>query len=148
MNPVVLEHLTEQAEKARTEAARLLAEERHNKQKIAQQLATLQHYRQDYAVQLQAQLQQGLAGHLLQNYQRFLASLEAAIQRAEQALTTQQQKVDQQQQHWLQQQRTLASYETLQERQHQAALHQMNQREQKLNDELSIAMYLRNRASQ
>lgn len=148
MNPVVLDHLIDQAEQARTEAARLLAEERHNKQKIAQQLATLQHYRHDYAVQLQTHLQQGMAGHLLQNYQQFLYSLDSAIQRAQQALLEQEHKVDQQQQHWLQQQRALASFETLQERQHKAAMYQLNKREQKLNDELSIAMYVRQRASQ
>lgn len=145
MNSVVLAHLTEQAEKARNEAARLLAEERQNKQKIAQQLQTLQQYRNDYAVQLQQQMQNGIAGHLLNNYRHFLASLDSAVKRAQEALLSQQSKVDKSQQHWQTKQRKLASYETLADRKASAAVKVANKREQKLADELSLAMYMRQR---
>ena len=145
MNSVVLAHLTEQAEKARNEAARLLAEERQNKQKIAQQLQTLQQYRNDYALQLQQQMQAGIASHLLANYRQFLASLDNAVQRAQEALLNQQSKVDKSQQHWQTKQRKLASYETLVDRKEAAAMKVMNKRDQKLADELSLAMYMRQR---
>lgn len=145
MNSVVLAHLTEQAEKARNEAAKLLAEERQNKQKIAQQLQTLQQYRNDYAVQLQQQMQNGIATHLLTNYRHFLASLDHAIQRAQNALLDQEGKVDKSQQLWQTKQRKLASYETLVDRKQAAAIKVANQREQKLADELSLAMYMRQR---
>lgn len=145
MNSVVLAHLTEQAEKARNEAARLLAEERQNKQKIAQQLQTLQQYRNDYAVQLQQQMQNGIAGHLLANYRQFLASLDSAVKRAQEALLSQQSKVDKSQQHWQTKQRKLASYETLTDRKAAAEVKVANKREQKLADELSLAMFMRQR---
>ena len=145
MNSVVLAHLTEQAEKARNEAARLLADERQNKQKIAQQLQTLQQYRNDYALQLQQQMRAGIASHLLNNYRQFLASLDVAIQRAQNALLNQESKVDKSQQHWQTKQRKLASYETLAERKHTAAVKVANKREQQLADELSLAMYMRQR---
>lgn len=146
MNTVVLAHLTEQAEKARTEAAQLLAEDRQNKQKIALQLQTLQQYRNDYAEQLQHQMKQGMASHLLNNYRQFLGSLDHAITRAQDALLDQQQKVDSSQQHWMTKQRKLASYETLSDRKQVAAQRVMNKREQKMADELSLAMYMRQRA--
>lgn len=147
MNSVVLAHLTEQAEKARTEAAQLLAEERQNKQKIALQLQTLQQYRNDYAEQLQLHMQQGIASHLLTNYRQFLLSLDSAISRAQNALVDQQTKVDNSQQHWMSKQHKLASYETLHGRQQTAAQRVTNKREQKLADELSLAMHMRQRAS-
>lgn len=145
MNSVVLAHLTEQAEKARNEAAKLLAEERHNKQKIAQQLQTLQQYRNDYATQLHDQMQHGMATHLLNNYRQFLASLDYAVQRAQNALVDQESKVDKSQQHWQTKQRKLASYETLSDRKQAAAVKVANKQEQKLADELSLAMYMRQR---
>src|SRR5690554_372291 len=135
MNSVVLAHLTEQAEKARNEAAKLLAEERHNKQKIALQLQTLQQYRNDYAAQLQDQMQHGMASYLVNNYRQFLASLDYAVQRAQSALVDQETKLDKSQQHWQTKQRKLASYETLSDRQQAAAVKVANKREQKLTDE-------------
>lgn len=147
MNSVVLAHLTEQAEKARTEAAQLLAEDRQNKQKIALQLQTLQQYRSDYAEQLQLHMQQGIASHLLNNYRQFLLSLDSAVSRAQDALVDQQTKVDHSQQQWMTKQRKLASYETLHGRQQTAAQRVINKREQKLADELSLAMHMRQRAS-
>lgn len=145
MNTVVLAHLTDQAEKARNEAAKLLAEERQNKQKIALQLQTLQQYRNDYAVQLQQQMQNGIASNLLSNYRQFLASLDSAVTRAQNALVDQENKLDKSQQFWQTKQRKLASYETLVDRKQAAEVKIAMKREQKLADELSLAMYMRQR---
>ena len=51
--------------------------------------------------------------YITYNYQQFLASLDAALVRARQALTAQQKRVQQSQQHWQQEQRKLSSYDTL-----------------------------------
>ncbi|PWW13767.1 MULTISPECIES: flagellar export protein FliJ [Pseudidiomarina] len=143
MNSTALSLLTERAEQARTEAAVLLASERQNKVKISQQLQVLQQYRNEYAAQLQQQLQAGLPTVMVTTYRRFLSSLDQAITQAQQALVQQQQKVAHSTKHWQQQQQQLQSYQTLAQRQQDKAQQQQNKREQKLADELSIAMYVR-----
>lgn len=143
MNTIALAQLTEQAERARNEAAQLLASERQNKQKIAAQLQTLQGYRHEYRVQLQRQLLDGLAPATIATYQQFLRSLDHAIIQAQQALQQQSTKADQVQQLWIEKQQRLQSFTTLGERQQQVLRKQVQQREQKLADELTTTMYAR-----
>jgi len=86
-----LDMLTDLARDARDQAGKLLAQERQTQQQTEAQLQSLNRY----------------------NYQQFLASLDAALVRARQALTAQQKRVQQSQQHWQQEQRKLSSYDTL-----------------------------------
>ena len=87
-----LDMLTDLARDARDQAGKLLAQERQ----------TQQHAMRD-----------GIDPATMYNYQQFLASLDAALVRARQALTAQQKRVQQSQQHWQQEQRKLSSYDTL-----------------------------------
>lgn len=145
MNSVALAHLTEQAEKARTQAAQLLAEERNNKEKIAQQLQMLQQYRHEYAMQLQQQMRIGIQSTMLTTYRAFLASLDRAIQQAQNALAQNEERVAKTKEKWLEKQRRWQSFDLLKERQDVTARDQQERAEQRHNDELSLTMYLRNR---
>ncbi len=143
MNISVLSHLTEQAEKARNNAAIALSEDRNNVTKIMQHLTTLQSYRRDYAEQLQQQMKNGIQTAILKTYQQFLASLDDAIGRAQQALLQQEQQTNVSQEQWLKKQQKLRSYETLHTRIQTNASRDAQKREQKIADELSTAAFLR-----
>ncbi|WP_258807820.1 flagellar export protein FliJ [Pseudidiomarina sp. CB1] len=145
MNSVALAHLTEQAEKARTQAAQLLAEDRNNKEKIAQQLQMLQQYRHEYALQLQQQMRIGIQSTMLGTYRAFLASLDRAIAQAQEALAQNEERIAKSKQKWLEKQRRWQSFDLLQERQHTSIKQQRERAEQRQNDELSLTMYLRHR---
>ncbi|BCA90315.1 MAG: flagellar export protein FliJ [Halomonas sp.] len=108
-----LDMLTDLARDARDQAGKLLAQERQNQQQTEAQLQSLNRYRVEYAERLQHAMRDGIDPATMYNYQQFLASLDAALVRARQALTAQQKRVQQSQQHWQQEQRKLSSYDTL-----------------------------------
>lgn len=143
MNQSTLSYLTEQAKTARDDAAKLLATERHNKQRIAQQLEMLKGYRNDYASELQRQLLDGLAPATVATFRAFLTSLEDAIERAEATLMQQDQRLDKSQSHWQQQQQKLQSFNTLQSRQSSRAMRDRIRAEQRLADEFTTNLTAR-----
>lgn len=108
-----LDMLTDLARDARDQASKLLAQERQTQQQTEAQLQSLNRYRVEYAERLQHAMRDGIDPATMYNYQQFLASLDAALVRARQALTAQQKRVQQSQQHWQQEQRKLSSYDTL-----------------------------------
>ena len=108
-----LDMLTDLARDARDQAGKLLAQERQTQQQTEAQLQSLNRYRVEYAERLQHAMRDGIDPATMYNYQQFLASLDAALVRARQALTAQQKCVQQSQQHWQQEQRKLSSYDTL-----------------------------------
>ncbi|MFI8749741.1 flagellar export protein FliJ [Vreelandella lionensis] len=108
-----LDMLTDLARDARDQAGKLLAQERQTQQQTEAQLQSLNRYRVEYAERLQHAMREGIDPATMYNYQQFLASLDAALVRARQALTAQQKRVQQSQQHWQQEQRKLSSYDTL-----------------------------------
>ena len=108
-----LDMLTDLARDARDQAGKLLAQERQTQQQTEAQLQSLNRYRVEYAERLQHAMRDGIDPATMYNYQQFLASLDAALVRARQALTAQQKRVQQSQQHWQQEQRKLSSYDTL-----------------------------------
>ena len=108
-----LDMLTDLARDARDQAGKLLAQERQTQQQTEAQLQSLNRYRAEYAERLQHAMRDGIDPATMYNYQQFLASLDAALVRARQALTAQQKRVQQSQQHWQQEQRKLSSYDTL-----------------------------------
>ncbi|CAM4131470.1 flagellar export protein FliJ [Vreelandella rituensis] len=128
--------LIELARNSRDQAGLSLANERKNEQQTVAQVESLGRYRQEYAQRLQTSMRQGIDPASMYNYQQFLASLDAALVKARQALAAQQQRVTQSQQYWQQEQRKLSSYDTLASR--RAAEQQRNeqQREQKTSDDL------------
>ncbi|XKE45449.1 flagellar export protein FliJ [Halomonas organivorans] len=136
MSRSALDNLTELAREARDKAGQKLAGERQNAAQIVAQLESLQRYRREYAQQLQAALRQGIDPASMHNYQRFLASLDEALERARQALAEQRQRVERSQRQWQQEQRRLTSYDTLAERRAQAHRRAEQRREQRATDEL------------
>ena len=105
-----LDMLTDLARDARDQAGKLLAQERQTQQQTEAQLQSLNRYRVEYAERLQHAMRDGIDPATMYNYQQFLASLDAALVRARQALTAQQKRVQQSQQHWQQEQRKLSSW--------------------------------------
>lgn len=141
-----LDTLIELTREAVDNAGRNLAGARRNQQQAQAQLDTLQHYRQEYSLRLQQAMQEGMEPASLLNYQAFLRSLDDAIDRALQSLGEQARQVGQHQQHWLEQQRKLNSYDTLINRRVQAEQLRDSRSDQRLTDELSAQLRLRGNA--
>ncbi len=78
----------------------------------------------------------GIDPATMYNYQQFLASLDAALSRARQALAAQQASVQQSQKNWQQEQRKLSSYDTLASRRLLEEHRRSERHEQKTNDDL------------
>ncbi|MDM7482521.1 MAG: flagellar export protein FliJ [Halomonas sp.] len=131
-----IDMLTGLARDARDQAGKLLAQERQTEQQTEAQLASLSRYRVEYAERLQQAMREGIDPATMYNYQQFLASLDAALSRARQALAAQQKRVQQSQQNWQQEQRRLSSYDTLASRRLLEEHRRQARHEQKANDEL------------
>ncbi|GGW70105.1 flagellar export protein FliJ [Halomonas sp. 141] len=131
-----IDMLTDLARDARDQAGKLLAQERQTEQQTEAQLASLSRYRVEYAERLQQAMREGIDPATMYNYQQFLASLDAALSRARQALAAQQKRVQQSQQNWQQEQRRLSSYDTLASRRLLEEHRRQARHEQKANDEL------------
>ncbi|MGA4493944.1 flagellar export protein FliJ [Vreelandella venusta] len=130
-----LDMLTGLARDARDKAGKLLAEDRQTQQQTEAQLQSLNRYRAEYAERLQKAMRDGIDPATMYNYQQFLASLDAALSRARQALVAQQKRVQQSQQHWQQQQRKLSSYDTLTSRRLSEEHRRQERYEQKSSDD-------------
>ena len=148
MSKSSLDTLIELASDARNEAAQLLASERNNSQLAAAQLSALEGYRNEYMMQLQTVMDEGLDLATLQNYQAFLASLEKAISQARDGLKYQEQKVVNCQQNWQQEQRKLSSYDMLRLRRKEQLRQQERRQESRANDEISANFMQRTREQQ
>ncbi len=138
--------LSDLARDARDQAGQLLAGERQNERQVAAQLESLNRYRLEYAERLQQAMREGIDPASMHNYQQFLASLDAALLRARQALDAQQQRVEQSQQHWQQEQKRLSAFDTLVSRRDAERLRQEARREQRISDEMAAGRLLRQRA--
>ncbi|MFW3614476.1 flagellar export protein FliJ [Billgrantia antri] len=144
--PSQLAMLSELARDARDQAGRLLASERQSERQVAAQLESLNRYRLEYAERLQQAMREGIDPASMHNYQQFLASLDAALQRARKALDAQQQRVEQTQQQWQQEQKRLSAYDTLVSRRDLERQRQEDRREQRISDEMATGRLLRQRA--
>ena len=138
--------LSDLARDARDQASQLLAGERQSERQVASQLEALNRYRFEYAERLQQAMREGIDPASMHNYQQFLASLDAALQRARQALDAQQQRVEQSQQQWRQEQQRLSAFDTLVSRRDAERQRQEARREQHINDEMAAGRLLRQRA--
>lgn len=68
-----LDTLTELAREARDQAMQHLASARRDERQVADQLSSLEHYRQEYAERLHQNMRSGIDPATLHNTQRFLA---------------------------------------------------------------------------
>lgn len=148
MSQTSFETLTELAREARDKASVLLAQEQQNQQQIVRQRDALTEYRHDYARELQKHMLHGLEPGMLETYRHFLSSLDQAIERANQALAAQQERVSASRQTWRSEQQRLTSYETVQERQQQRQQRKARRQEQKQADELASQLVQRQLAYQ
>jgi len=137
MNQTPLDTLIGLVRDARDGAARLLAGERHSERQLAEQLAMLEQYRNEYWERLHEHMRGGMDAVRLQDYQGFLASLDNAIVQATKAIGEQKQRVSLRQQQWQQEQRRLTSYDALSQRRHAALRLQEARCEQRRNDEFT-----------
>ncbi|HSH49805.1 MAG TPA: flagellar export protein FliJ [Halomonas sp.] len=142
-----LDTLISLAQEARDQAIQSLADEQRSARQIADQLAALGAYRQEYAARLNATMREGISPSSMHNYQQFLASLDDAMARAQRALADQQQRVGHSQQHWQRQQQRLASYDTLAQRRRTQRRREEQRREQRLSDDLVNSRLARRRRS-
>lgn len=130
-----LDTLIELARRSRDDTGRALAEDRQQSLQVAGQLETLHDYRQQYAEQLQDLLRRGTDAATLHNYQRFLRSLDGAIERARGTLEQQEQRVANSHKQLQRQQRKLTSYDTLASRRMERQRRDEQRRELRQNDE-------------
>ena len=130
----VLELMQTRADEATQQLARLIANERDARNK----LAMLQHYRDEYATRFRQAAQNGLSLREWHNYQEFLNRLDEAIAAQSQTVTQQARNTANGQVHWQQQRKKLKAFDTLSER-HQARENAREQRQdQKVQDEFAL----------
>lgn len=141
-----LDTLIEQSRDARDRAGQVLARDRRTEQLTAQQLDTLQGYRHEYHRKLHAALMAGMNVGELNNYQRFMQSLDVAIGNAGVRLKQDGNKVTTSKQQWRARQQQLSSYDTLASR--RAAREQARQarQEQRRSDEATTNTQARQRS--
>ncbi|MCQ6261717.1 flagellar export protein FliJ [Alcanivorax sp. MM125-6] len=132
-----LDTLIDQSREARDNAGRVLAEERRGQQHSADQLRALEQYRAEYRRQLQDAMHAGIDATSLDNYRRFIRSLDDAIDHARKALEQQSARVTASRDQLDQRQRRLASYDTLASRRAREARTRDARRERRDNDEMT-----------
>ena len=135
MNP--LDTLIDQSRQARDNAGRTLAEERRGQQHSAEQLRALEQYRADYQRQLQDAMRAGIDASSLDNYWRFIRSLDDAIEHARRALEQQSERVVASRDQLQQRQRRLSSYDTLANRRAHQERTRETRRERRDTDEMT-----------
>ena len=130
----VLELMQTRADEATQQLARLIANERDARNK----LAMLQQYRDEYATRFRQAAQNGLSPREWHNYQEFLNRLDEAIAAQSQTVAQQARNTANGQVHWQQQRKKLKAFDTLSER-HQARENAREQRQdQKVQDEFAL----------
>lgn len=128
------------AKESADEAARALGQLNNERQQAEKQLEMLQNYRHDYLVRLQQSMQTGMAASDCHNYQRFINTLDDAINQQVAALEALKINLEKSRLHWQQQQRKLNAFDTLAQREARAAQVVAERREQRANDEHSARL--------
>ncbi|HEY0294252.1 MAG TPA: flagellar export protein FliJ [Bordetella sp.] len=135
-----LETLIGLAREHADEAARSLGRLNRERQNAEHQLGMLQDYRHDYLVRLQQAMQTGMSTSDCHNYQRFISTLDDAINQQVAALDTLNVNHEKSRLHWQQQQRKLNAFDTLAQREARAAQVVAERREQRASDEHSARL--------
>lgn len=137
--------LIDLARSARDSAGQQLADARRTELQLREQIQQLEHYRQEYVVKLQDTLKGGVSLATVNDYRRFIASLDEAIDGARQDLANRQQTVSRHQQDLQREQRRLKSYDTLVSRRAQEVRLVEQRRELRQSDEVNNNTYARQR---
>ena len=132
-----LDILIDQSRKARDNAGRVLAEERNAREQTSGQLDALQRYRSEYCERLQRAMAAGISASTLADYNRFIRSLDDAIDHARNLLTQQQDRVDSSSEHWRHHQSQLTSFSALETRRTKLEQRQEARRERRQADEVT-----------
>ncbi|WJJ93198.1 flagellar export protein FliJ [Neopusillimonas aromaticivorans] len=125
------------------EAARQLQAITASRDGAQEQLATLHVYRQDYIERFEKASVEGMSAANYHNFRQFIATLDEAISQQNKIVSQLDLKLEQGKQQWFDQKRQLTSYETLLSRQENERQLQLNRKEQKFNDEMSMHQYRR-----
>ena len=141
-----LDTLIELAREKVDSATRTLGSLQSARSTAQRQLEMLEDYLGDYRVRLQQAVQQGLSAAGWQNYQRFIATLEAAIGEQRNVLVHAEGQLDAGRQIWQDNKRQLNSFDALAERRQRAEAVLNNRRAQKANDEFSARLVQRRAA--
>lgn len=138
-----LDTLLELAQVQVDDATRELGRLQSARSAAERQLHMLEDYLGDYRARLQQAVQQGLSAAGWQNYQRFIATLEAAINEQRKLLEHTEVELDSGRRCWQDQKRRLNSFDALAQRRQRHEAIQNQRREQKANDEFSAQLVLR-----
>lgn len=130
-----LEMLTDLARTQTDESAKRLGLLQSAQLTASQKLELLMKYRQDYALQLQALMSEGLATAKLRNYQAFLLTLDGAIDQQRAIVAQAVTRLDHGRDDWRNNKRRLNSFDTLAERVRRQELMAQAKREQRESDE-------------
>jgi len=139
--PSPLDTLTDLAREAADEAARALGRCNHQREAARQQLTLLRDYRQDYLEKLQTAMQTGLPASDCHNYQRFIATLDAAIAQQTQVVADADQQLTAGRGLWRAARCKLNAFETLHTRAHRARMQAHARREQRTSDEYAARAF-------
>ena len=129
----VLELMQARADEATQHLARLIANERDAKNK----LAMLQQYRDEYASRFRQAAQNGLSQREWHNYQEFLNRLDEAVDLQTKTVAQQVQHTFAGQSNWQQHRKKLKAFDTLSDRHFANENAQELKREQKTQDEFA-----------
>lgn len=132
-----LDTLIDLATDDRDAAAAALGRLQQDHRASQQKLEALLTYRSEYQRRFDAALADGMSMHTLQNYQRFVASLEQAIETQRRALDQSERRVEGGNDQWRSRQRRLQSFDVLATRRREAAARAEARRDQLQTDEFA-----------
>ena len=130
-----IDTLIDLAKDHRDEAAKALGVLNNAHQLSQQQLDALIRYRQEYREQLDQAMNTGVSMARLDNFQRFLTTLDLAIAQQTQAVSTNERRVDSGKRHWQSQHQRYRSFDVLAQRRRDSEMARENRREQQDTDE-------------
>jgi flagellar FliJ protein len=122
------------------EAARRLGSLHAARNNAEQQLTMLHDYRSDYLQRLQDAMMSGMSAADCHNYQRFIGTLDDAIDQQRAVLEQAATHLEEGKSHWREERRKLSSFDALAQRQQQLQAREDARREQRLNDEYSARL--------
>ena len=132
-----LDTLIDLATDERDAAASALGRLQQARRASEQKLQALVDYRAEYQRRFDDAMASGMSMSSLQNYQRFVASLEQAIDHQRRALDTSERHVETGNSNWRARQRRLNSFDVLATRRRDAAAKTEAKREQRQTDEFA-----------
>jgi len=107
----------------------------------SRKLSLLEDYRQNYQLNFQENMLNGLSLWKYRNFQVFLENIDRAITSQQEVVRRAQQRVRIEREAWQVVERKCLSYKVLDEQEAQRQLYKENKREQKLMDEHAIRQY-------